>query len=152
MINYIIYDIATGEIKRNGTSPDDDSSYEVLVGEGQQSMIGVGDYFTHWVNNGRIQSYTGEQQARKSIQQPYYIVWSNQTFDWVDTRSPDELEQIAINAAIILRNSLLLDSDWTQLSDVPLTNKSEWATYRQSLRDITDQPGFPHNIVWPVSP
>lgn len=152
MINYIIYDIATGEIKRNGTSADDDTSYEMLVGEGQQAMIGVGDYFTHWVNNGVIQPYTEEQQARKNIPQPYYIVWSNQIFDWVDTRSPAELEQIAIDGAKNLRNSLLLDSDWTQLSDVPLANKSEWVTYRQALRDITEQPGFPHNIVWPVAP
>ena len=152
MINYIIYDIASGEIKRNGTSADGDTSYEMLVGDGQQSMIGFGEYFTHWVNNRVIQQYTSEQRARKSIPQPYYIVWSNQTFDWVDTRSPAELEQIAADAAINLRNSLLLASDWTQLPDVTLANRAEWVTYRQALRDITDQPGFPNNIVWPVSP
>ena len=36
------------------------------------------------------------------------------------------------------RNNKLLASDWTQLSDSPLSDskKAEWATYRQALRDI----------------
>jgi hypothetical protein len=56
--------------------------------------------------------------------------------------------------AISKRDALLSESDWTQLPDVPLTTeqKSEWAVYRQALRDITDQPGFPDNINWPVKP
>jgi hypothetical protein len=27
--------------------------------------------------------------------------------------------------------------------------KAQWATYRQALRDLTDQPGFPDQINWP---
>jgi hypothetical protein len=52
------------------------------------------------------------------------------------------------------RNALLANSDWTQLADVPLTAemKAQWATYRQALRDITDQSGFPDNINWPDKP
>jgi hypothetical protein len=53
------------------------------------------------------------------------------------------------------RNALLANSDWTQLADVPLTAemKAQWATYRQALRDITDQSGFPDQINWPeISP
>jgi hypothetical protein len=46
------------------------------------------------------------------------------------------------------RNQLLKDSDWTQLADAPV-DKSVWATYRQSLRDITQQ-SDPFNIVWPT--
>ena len=36
------------------------------------------------------------------------------------------------------RNNLLTESDWTQMSDSPLSDskKTEWATYRQSLRDL----------------
>ena len=50
------------------------------------------------------------------------------------------------------RNVLLAESDWTQLPDSPLTDakKTEWATYRQALRDLpasTDDP-----IVWPTQP
>ncbi len=46
------------------------------------------------------------------------------------------------------RNVLLLNSDWTQVADSPV-NKQAWALYRQALRDVTAQPGFPFNIVWP---
>jgi hypothetical protein len=51
------------------------------------------------------------------------------------------------------RDNLLKQSDWTQLSDVELTaeKKSEWATYRQELRDITNSPEFP-NVVFPTQP
>lgn len=52
------------------------------------------------------------------------------------------------------RKDLLEESDWTQLNDSPLndTKKSEWATYRQSLRDIPTQSGFPSSITWPTKP
>jgi hypothetical protein len=36
------------------------------------------------------------------------------------------------------RNSLIASSDWTVLSDSPLTNKTAWLEYRQDLRDITE--------------
>jgi hypothetical protein len=49
------------------------------------------------------------------------------------------------------RDVLLAQSDWTQLPDVPLTTKEVWATYRQALRDITQQPD-PHNIIWLTPP
>jgi len=49
------------------------------------------------------------------------------------------------------RNQLLADCDWTQLSDAPV-NSSAWANYRQELRDIPEQEGFPWNINWPEEP
>jgi hypothetical protein len=49
------------------------------------------------------------------------------------------------------RNSLLYASDWTQVADAPV-DKTAWATYRQALRDITSQEGFPENVVWPIKP
>lgn len=51
------------------------------------------------------------------------------------------------------RNRRLAECDWTQLADVPLTTeeRAAWVTYRQALRDVTDQLD-PYNIVWPVAP
>lgn len=54
-------------------------------------------------------------------------------------------------AARMLRKAALVDSDWTQLPDTQL-DKAAWATYRQAMRDITDQPGFPDAIIWPEKP
>ena len=48
------------------------------------------------------------------------------------------------------RNQLLQESDWTQLPDAP-GDKAAWATYRQELRDVTNQ-ADPFAIVWPVAP
>jgi hypothetical protein len=49
------------------------------------------------------------------------------------------------------RGEKLKDSDWTQVADAPV-NKSAWATYRQALRDISSQEGFPWTITWPTQP
>lgn len=48
------------------------------------------------------------------------------------------------------RAALLAETDWMALSDV--TMSPEMADYRQALRDITDQVGFPHTVEWPVKP
>ena len=49
------------------------------------------------------------------------------------------------------RDLLLQQSDWTQVPDAPV-NATSWATYRQALRDVPLQSGFPDNIVWPNKP
>jgi hypothetical protein len=51
------------------------------------------------------------------------------------------------------RNRLLLESDWTQLPDSPLSEEKrlEWKTYRQELRDITNYTS-PYEIIWPNEP
>ena len=49
------------------------------------------------------------------------------------------------------RNELLAASDWTQVLDAPV-DQTAWAIYRQALRDITTQSGFPENINWPMQP
>jgi hypothetical protein len=51
----------------------------------------------------------------------------------------------------VKRNELLTASDWTQVSDAPV-DKAAWATYRQELRDLTSQSGFPWEITWPTAP
>ena len=54
------------------------------------------------------------------------------------------------------RNELLLKSDWIELpSSASRLSQAEidsWLEYRQKLRDVPQQEGFPENIVWPVSP
>lgn len=52
---------------------------------------------------------------------------------------------------IDIRNRLLSESDWTQLLDVNVNQKA-WKKYRQSLRDITKQEGFPFFVQWPEKP
>lgn len=52
------------------------------------------------------------------------------------------------------RLKLLQESDWAALPDVPMTPEERvlWAAYRQGLRDVPAQVGYPLNVVWPVKP
>lgn len=68
--------------------------------------------------------------------------------------SSEELQQIVSAAQTTVRanrDELLRQSDWTQLADAPV-DKAAWAAYRQALRDIPSQPGFPTTIDWPQEP
>ena len=79
--------------------------------------------------------------------------------DWVYTvevvpLTPEDIEarnQAQASNVRAERDELLLDSDWTQLSDSPV-DPLPWRTYRQELRNVPQQAGFPWTIVWPVAP
>lgn len=64
---------------------------------------------------------------------------------------PDEFDPITAEAYRKLRDKLLSDTDWTQVPDAPV-DQVAWAEYRQALRDVPQQEGFPDNIVWPYRP
>jgi hypothetical protein len=67
-----------------------------------------------------------------------------------DTDAKNQLRADEVRAE---RNQKLAESDWTQLPDAKTTvNTEAWALYRQQLRNITEQPGFPWNVEWPVRP
>ena len=52
------------------------------------------------------------------------------------------------------RSRQLFETDWTQALDAPLSEeeRAAWRVFRQGLRDLTSQPGFPWDIVWPTPP
>jgi hypothetical protein len=63
--------------------------------------------------------------------------------------------QNAIDKALNQRLSLLVASDWTDTASAVTRlgpKYNEWQTYRQALRDITKQSGYPFNVVWPTQP
>lgn len=81
----------------------------------------------------------------------YYQTWA------IVEMSDDEKTQATetqANTVRVLRNMRLLHCDWTQGKDAPLTVEQvlAWAMYRQELRDITTQTGFPWSVVWPTEP
>ena len=82
------------------------------------------------------------------VDSSYIQVWNevDATQSEIDTKLEDRWEVIRI-----LRNELLLECDWTQLTDIPIETKELWQTYRQELRNITSQTN-PFSIVWPVKP
>lgn len=51
-----------------------------------------------------------------------------------------------------LRQRLLMESDWTQFKDIPDSLSQIWQPYRQQLRDVPAQEGFPFSVTWPPAP
>lgn len=73
-------------------------------------------------------------------------IWDGETFT-TPTLVSDEI------AAKIRkkRNAELTSCDWTQVADAPVDQEA-WATYRQTLRDLPSQEGFPNEVTWPTEP
>jgi hypothetical protein len=69
--------------------------------------------------------------------------------------SPEDKEQLRLDVKAdevrTQRNKLLAESDWTQVADANV-DQTAWATYRQSLRDVPAQEGFPDDVTWPEQP
>ena len=72
----------------------------------------------------------------------------------VDPASLEQVEQrTAVQASLVRlqRSERLAQTDWTQLPDSPV-DPEPWATYRQELRDVPEQDGFPWQVQWPLIP
>ena len=81
--------------------------------------------------------------------------FSDDVWSVVDQARYDEAqaERRALKASEVRaeRNRRLSETDWTQVADAPV-DQAAWATYRQALRDITAQEGFPWDVQWPQMP
>ena len=82
------------------------------------------------------------------IEGSWYTQYSVADMDDEAKAAADAAQADAIRT---LRTEKLKECDWTQLTDAPV-NGAAWATYRQALRDISTQAGFPWDIEWPVAP
>jgi hypothetical protein len=84
----------------------------------------------------------------QQIDGKWYTKYSVADMDDEAKAAKDEEQAKSVRAS---RTEKLKDSDWTQLAD-STADKAAWATYRQALRDITAQEGFPWDIEWPEQP
>jgi len=89
----------------------------------------------HTTSDGNI-PFTAEEEAARDIEELIFT-------DNVNNQKAAEVR--------VERNAKLSATDWTQIADAT-GNKAAWATYRQALRDITAQSGFPWIIKWPDAP
>ncbi len=71
-----------------------------------------------------------------------------------ETIPPSVMDAIAASDARATRDGLIAACDWTQIPDAPVTSaqRAAWVTYRQALRDVPAQAGFPATINWPIKP
>ncbi len=146
-VAFVEYD-ADGEIVRYGNCPEADLPNQAFTGT---VVEGVGSPATHHVVAGALVAYGAAARAAKAARPRPDDRWSNATLSWVDTRTAAEKLQELAQATRARRDRFLATSDFTQLADYP-GNKTPWTTYRAALRAITQQPGFPQTISWPVAP
>jgi hypothetical protein len=113
--------------------------YEISVRQGVEEINGK--WFTKYVVGPVFTKYTDDEGVVHSAEEQEAAYKAR-----ID-------EQVSENVRT-QRNKLLEETDWTQFNDSPLSEESKlaWQTYRQELRDITTQEGFPHNIIWPTKP
>jgi len=78
-------------------------------------------------------------------------VLANETYGEVQ---PSEIAGLQADIVRAQRDAKLTVCDWTQLPDAPLSAgaKTAWGAYRQALRDVPEQAGFPVDVAWPVAP
>jgi hypothetical protein len=137
---YSIYDKATGKILRI-VQTNNDISRQLLRDE---AFI-EGNYLD-------TKYYVENEQAVEMPEKPTspYIEFDYTTKSWTQN------SQLAILEIRTKRRELLAASDWTDtLSAKTRLGEAlynQWQIYRQQLRDITTQTGYPLTVTWPVAP
>lgn len=135
-MNYTIYADATGQILRVVQTTDIDSQIQ----SGESYLEGSIDDLAYYIANGVAVAIPAQPDQ--------YSVFDFTTKQWVQNQT------MAVSDVTLKRQKLLYASDWTQIPNGPLTTaqQSAWATYRQELRDIPAQSGYPFNVIWPTPP
>jgi hypothetical protein len=126
---YTIYSMATGDILRIFSGPIEVLMLNLASTEGY--VEGRGDSATQMVVDGQL------------VSKPESVL------------AAADAARVLSNA-LTQRQSLLIAADWTDTLSardrLGETLYQQWQDYRQALRDITSQPGFPVGIVWPTAP
>lgn len=127
-----------GQILQSGECLDED--YDLQCGDENFIIEIQTNPSTQYISNGEIVSIPPKPD--------YVCHFDYSSGQWIGDSAPQEINVIA------RRNALLYSCDWTQLPNGPLTPEvqQQWAVYRQELRDITSQSGYPFNVVWPTPP
>lgn len=120
----------------------------------------VGNYQVRWDRDGVIPHFgTGQFRYLYDENEGKFVMFSlNSTTMWDDETSSWVTNKVALMDSLRGdRNGRLMNTDWTQLSDAPISadKKQEYATYRQALRDLpanSQDAETPGDIVWPTEP
>jgi len=127
------------------------TSFPVVLSDEMLANFGVFPVFESDKPDTDRFSYAVKRPLPEMVNGEWVVLWD------VLAKSPESIaEQNEHQAAKVRdsRNDKLSATDWTQITDAPLTTEQRavWSSYRQSLRDLTAQPGFPWVIDWPVKP
>lgn len=136
-MRFTVYEASTGRIKRYGQCPDEDLESQAL--DGEAVVEGHFDPEVFWFPGGQATA----MPPRPSLLHQFNFssgAWIvDEDAAWARVRRE--------------RDSLLLQSDWVTLRAIESGGSvpAAWLSYRQALRDITQQPD-PTSIQWPTRP
>ena len=92
---------------------------------------------------------TAFRDGVEQINGQWFTKWSVADMDDEAQAAADARQAEAVRQS---RNQKLKDCDWTQGKDIPDAVSQPWAVYRQALRDVPSQAGFPWDVQWPAQP
>ena len=100
-----------------------------------------GQWFTHYIAGPVFTDYTDDEGVTHTASEQYEAYCFDKDAQQGQVVRDD-------------RDKRLAECDWTQLADSPLDadSKEAWRLYRQDLRMVPEQPGFPWNVEWPPVP
>jgi hypothetical protein len=137
-MKYTVY-LQNGQILWTGDCPESELENQIT---GAQLLLPIdSNPETQYVENGVLVELPAKPQTGA-----YSFNYSSKTWE---TQTSLQIERIKGQ-----RNYLLTQSDWTQITNNPLTaeKQQQWAIYRQALRDVPAQSGYPYNVTWPTIP
>lgn len=120
--------------------------------------IATGKFLGCWLNEGEVEVTSAQFLAAEL---PCRVTVTGEVVTLGDRVNFNQMSQtvgvapVATEAEVrTKRDSLLSETDYTQMWDSPLTEESKTAfcLYRQGLRDVTIQAGFPTQVMWPEMP
>ena len=120
----------------NGPAAEVSGPYEVSVRNGVKKI--KGQWFTNYVVGPIFKKYTDDEGKVVTVAKQ-----KKEYRQGIDNRAAESVRKT--------RNQKLKETDWTQIPDCTV-DKTVWKDYRQELRDISKQEGFPHDITWPEEP
>ena len=137
MKKYLLFNKSNKEVIGSEIRPDND---EIITADDVGSIeIGITEsHFEYYFENGEL----SKRQDRPSDNH----IWIKDR--WVIDNKIVSLETKS------KRFRLLSESDWTDTvsAQTRLPNYQQWQDYRQALRDIPQQSGYPENVIWPEQP
>jgi hypothetical protein len=136
-----------GQILRVVTAPEN----AIMLQKTENELIKLydGDVINSYVEVDTLELVNFPEQPSK------FHTWNWETKQW---QEPENYQQLLFNEAAGKvkqeRQRLLATTDWTDTvsASTRLENYNAWQFYRQQLRDITTQEGYPFNVIWPTQP
>jgi len=125
-----------GDVVFEGPQASNGDRYQFSMRQGVEEI--QGKWYTKYVLGPVFTDYTDEEGVLHTA--------AEQEAAYKAQKDADQAKAVRED-----RNKRLSESDWTQVLDAPV-DQTAWAAYRQALRDVTAQAGFPWDIEWPTKP